>query len=47
MEINYASIINRINYLSEKVLCSNNDKIVTDLLKKHGNKKYKKVTLVV
>ena len=29
MGINYAPFVNRINYLSEKVLCSKNDKIVT------------------
>ena len=29
--INYASIINRINYLSENVLCSKNDEIVTGI----------------
>ena len=32
MGINYAPFINRINnYLSEKVLCSKNDKIVTEI----------------
>ena len=39
MGINYAPIINRINYLSEKILCSKNDKIVRDIIKKPGNKK--------
>ena len=29
--INSAPIINRIIYLSEKVLCSKNDKIVTEI----------------
>ena len=31
MEINYAPIINRINYLSENILCLKNDKIVTEI----------------
>ena len=47
MGINYAPIINRINYLSENILCLKNDKIVTEIyiLKKPGNKKKdKKVT---
>ena len=35
----YASIINRINYLSENVLNSKNDKTVTDILEKPGSKK--------
>ena len=35
--INYAPIINRINYLSEKILCLKNDKTVT--VKKPENKK--------
>ena len=35
-----APIINRINYLSENVLCSKNDKIVTDILEKPGSKKH-------
>ena len=30
--------INRINYLSENVLCSKNNKIVTDILEKPGGK---------
>ena len=37
MGINYAAIIDRINYLSENVLCSKNDKIVTDILEKPVN----------
>ena len=42
-EINYAPIINRINYISEKVLCSKNGIIVTEIyLKSLGTKKYKK-----
>ena len=48
MGISYAPIINRINYLSEKVLCSINDKIETEIyLKSLGTIKDKKVTLVV
>ena len=31
MEINYAPVINRINYLSENILCLKNDKIVTEI----------------
>ena len=34
-----ASIINRINYLSENVLCSKNGQIVTDIIEKPGKKK--------
>ena len=45
--INYASIINRVNYLSENVFCSKDDKIVTDILEKLWNKKKKKITLVI
>ena len=30
--INYALIINRINYFLENILCSKNDKIVADIL---------------
>ena len=37
--MNYATIIKRNNYLLGKVLCSKNDKIVTDILKNPGNKK--------
>ena len=38
--INSASIINRINYLSEKVLRSKNDKVVIEIyLKSLGTKK--------
>ena len=38
--INYAPIINRTNYLPENVLCSKNDKIVTEIyLKSLGTKK--------
>ena len=41
--INYASIINRVNYLSENVFCSKDDKIVTEIyLKSFGTKKRKK-----
>ena len=29
--MNYAPIINRSNYLSENVLCSKNDKVVTEI----------------
>ena len=48
MGINYVPIINRINYLSEKVLCSKIDKIVTEIyFKSLGTKKDKNVTLVV
>ena len=50
MGINYVPIINRINYLSENVLCSKNDKIVKVIyLKSHDGdkKKDKKVTLEV
>ena len=48
MGINCAPIINRINYLSEKVLCSKNDKIVTEIyLKSLWTKQDKKVTLAV
>ena len=40
MGMNYATIINRNNYLSGKVLCSKNDKIVTEIyLKILGTKK--------
>ena len=31
VEINYAPIINRINYLSENILCLKNDKTVTEI----------------
>ena len=34
-------------YFVDNVLCSKNDKIVTDILKKPGNKKEKNVTLMV
>ena len=45
MGINYAPIINRINYVSENVLCLKNDKIVTAIyLKNLRTKKDKKVT---
>ena len=44
MGINYAPIINRIDHLSEKVLCSKNDKIVTKIWEQ---KKDKKVPLAV
>ena len=45
---NYAPIIIRINYHSEKALCSKNNKIVTEIhLKSQGTKKKdEKVTLV-
>ena len=47
VKINYVPIINGINCLSENVLCSKNDKIVTGIyLKSLGTKKDKKVTLV-
>ena len=43
VKINYAPIINTINNLSENVLGSNNDKIVTEIyLKNLSTKKYKK-----
>ena len=43
MGINYAPIINRINYLSENILCLKNDKIVTKIyLKSLRRKKDKK-----
>ena len=45
MGINYASIINRIYYLSKNILCLKNDKIVTEMyLKSLRTKKDKKVT---
>ena len=45
MGIHYAPIINRTNHPSEKVLCSENDQIVTEIyLKILGTKKAKKVT---
>ena len=48
MGINMHQSLNRINYLSEKVFCSNNDKIVTEIyLKSLGTKKDKKVTIAV
>ena len=48
MGINYALIINRINYLSENILCLKNDKIATEIyLKSLRTKKDKKVTLMV
>ena len=43
MGVNYALIMNRINYFSEHVLCSKTDKIVTDILEKPFNKKKKKI----
>ena len=43
MGVNYALIMNRINYFSEHVLCSKTDKIVTDILEKPWNKKKKKI----
>ena len=45
MEINYAPMINRINCLSENILCSKNNRIVTETFKNPGNKK--KITLAV
>ena len=46
--INYAPIINRINYLSENILSLKNDKIVTEIyLKSLRTKKDKKVTCMV
>ena len=33
-QLYYAQIINWVNYLPENVLCSKNDKIVTDILEK-------------
>ena len=42
MGVNYALIMNRINYFSEHVLCSKTDKIVTDILEKPWNNKKKK-----
>ena len=44
--INYAPIINRINHLSEKVLCSKDDETVTEIYLKSMRIK-KKVTLAV
>ena len=38
--MNYAPIIDRIKYISGNVLCSKNDKIVTEIyLKRLGTKK--------
>ena len=46
--INYAPIINRINYLSENIMSLKNDKIVTEIyLKSLRTKKDKKVTCMV
>ena len=46
-QLYYAQIINWVNYLPKNVLCSKNDKIVTEIyLKSLGTKKYKKATLV-
>ena len=45
--INYAPIINRINYLSEKVPYTKNDIITKIYLKILGTKKKDKVTLAV
>ena len=42
MEINYATIINRINYLSENMLCLKIDKIVTEIYLKILRTKKKK-----
>ena len=40
VRINYIPIINRINYLSENVLCSNNDRTETEIyLRSLGTKK--------
>ena len=48
MRINYATIINRSNYLSENVQKKKKYKIVTEIyLKSLGIKKDKKVTPVV
>ena len=47
MVINYAPIINRINYLSEKVPYSKNDITTKIYLKIFGAKKKDKVTLAV
>ena len=40
--INYAPIINRINYLSENILCLKNDKIVTEIYLKSLRTKKKR-----
>ena len=41
MGVDYAPTINRIDYLSENILCLKNAKIVTDIIKKRENKKKK------
>ena len=48
MWINYTPMINRINYLSEKVHFSKSNKIITEIyLKSLGTKKDEKVRLLV
>ena len=41
MGINYAPIINIINYLSESILCLKNDKILTEIYLKSLRRKKK------